>query len=60
MKPIDFFGGPLMDRTIKPNELQSLTEKKAVTILDVRRKADYDADNIVIPGAVWRDPDNVD
>lgn len=49
-----------MDRTIKPNELQSLTEKKAVTILDVRRKADYDADNIVIPGAVWRDPDNVD
>lgn len=46
-----------MSRTIKPQELQArLESRKEVTIIDVRRKADYDADPEAVPGAVWRDP----
>jgi rhodanese-related sulfurtransferase len=29
-------------------------------IVDVRRKSDYEADKEVIPGAVWRDPEQVE
>ncbi len=50
-----------MSRTITTDDLRSLIEKKnAITFLDVRRKADYDADREIIPGAEWRDPDKVD
>ena len=49
-----------MDRTITPQDLKSLIKNKAVTLLDVRRKNDYDADGVVIPGAEWRDPDKVE
>ncbi len=47
-----------MSRTITPQELEKMLE--SVTVLDVRRKADYDADPGMIPGAAWRDPEKVD
>ena len=31
-----------------------------VTLLDVRRKADYEASPAKIPGARWRDPEMID
>ncbi len=33
---------------------------KEITLLDVRRKADYEASPKKIPGAAWLDPDAVD
>jgi rhodanese-related sulfurtransferase len=50
-----------MERTIQPENLkQQLAARKDVILLDVRRKADYEADQEKLPGAEWRDPDNVD
>ena len=50
-----------MNETITPKELQSLQEKgRNLTILDVRRKSDYDADPKRIPGATWRNPESVE
>jgi rhodanese-related sulfurtransferase len=50
-----------MNRTIKPRDLRSMLEsRQEVTILDVRRKADYDADKGVLPDAEWRDPAKVE
>jgi rhodanese-related sulfurtransferase len=37
-----------------------LRESKELVILDVRRKADYEAEKQLIPGAVWRDPEQID
>ncbi|MBI3563518.1 MAG: sulfurtransferase [Gammaproteobacteria bacterium] len=48
-----------MDRTIKPRALKPLLDKHSVTLLDVRRKTDYDMDQVQIPGAQWRDPDKI-
>jgi rhodanese-related sulfurtransferase len=50
-----------MSGTITPNELsKTLGEKQDIVLFDVRRKADYEADGETIPGAVWRDPEQVD
>jgi len=49
-----------MSRTIKPEELKSVLGNKDVTVIDVRRKEDYTADNSVIPGSTWFDPANID
>ena len=50
-----------MNRTIKPRDLRSMLEShEEVTILDVRRKEDYDADHGVLPDAEWRDPEKVE
>jgi rhodanese-related sulfurtransferase len=50
-----------VDRTITPEELRKgILNKKAVTIFDVRRKADFDADAQMIPGASYRDPEQVE
>ena len=46
-----------MNRTIKPAELKPMLSQ--VTVLDVRRKADYDADAQKIAGATWKDPEQV-
>ena len=48
-----------MSRTITPNDLKPLVEKKAVTILDVRRSNDYDADKVKLSGAEWKNPDQL-
>jgi len=51
----------MMSKTITPEELSNvLKEKKDILILDVRRRSDYEADPKIIPGAIWRDPENVD
>ena len=50
-----------MTETMTPKELQSLKEsRRNLTILDVRRKSDYDADPKRIPGATWRNPEAVE
>jgi rhodanese-related sulfurtransferase len=47
-------------RTIDPSELISLMKRgEAIVLIDVRRKADYDAEPQMIPSAVWRDPNLV-
>jgi len=48
-----------MSRTITPNDLKPLVEKKAVTVLDVRRQNDYDADKVKLPDAEWKNPDQL-
>lgn len=48
-----------MSRTITPNDLKPLVEKKAVTVLDVRRSNDYDADEVKLPGAEWKNPEQL-
>jgi rhodanese-related sulfurtransferase len=50
-----------MPRTITTRDLKALLETgKDVTLLDVRRKADYDADKEAVAGALWRDPEQVE
>lgn len=46
-------------RIIDVSRLKDLLTINSVTLLDVRRKTDYDADPDMIPSAVWRDPDLV-
>lgn len=48
-----------MSRTINPNELKPLVEKKVVTVLDVRRQSDYVADSVTVPGAQWKNPEQL-
>jgi uncharacterized protein len=50
-----------MTHAIDIKELKTIFEKKEpMTLLDVRRKADYHANPNTIKGAVWRDPENID
>ena len=49
-----------MSPALSPSELKKLLETKSVNLVDVRRKTDYDADPHLIPGASWRDPENVE
>ena len=48
-----------MSRTITPNDLKPLVEKKSVSVLDVRRQNDYDADKVKLPGAQWKNPEQL-
>ena len=48
-----------MNTTIGPEDLKKLLKSEGVLLLDVRRKADYDADPRLVPGAVWRNPEEV-
>jgi rhodanese-related sulfurtransferase len=49
-----------MEPSISPEELKKILEKGSVLLFDVRRKADYDANTETIPGAAWRNPEQVD
>jgi len=50
-----------MNDTITPEELRkSLADKEEMTIIDVRRKTDFDADTQMVSGAVRRDPEQVE
>jgi rhodanese-related sulfurtransferase len=49
-----------MSKTITPEKLRKAIADKKVTILDVRRKADFEADTQMIPGAAYRDPERVE
>lgn len=47
-----------MQRTIKPEQFTTIAGQ--ATVLDVRRRADIDASNEAIPGATWKDPEQID
>jgi len=48
-----------MSPPLSPSELKKLLDNQSVTLLDVRRKADYEAEPSLIPGAAWHDPEQV-
>lgn len=49
-----------MSRTITPNDLKNLlAARQDVTVLDVRRQGDYDADQVKLPGAKWKNPEKL-
>ncbi|OPY74597.1 MAG: tRNA 2'-O-methylase [Syntrophorhabdus sp. PtaU1.Bin153] len=49
-----------MTSTIDTKDLKKLFEKEEpITLLDVRRKADYQANPNIIKGAAWRDPEKI-
>ncbi len=48
-----------MKSPISPEELRTLLEGEEVTLVDVRRRADYEAEPVLIPGATWHDPEQV-
>lgn len=48
-----------MSHSIPPEELKSLMKSDSLLLLDVRRKADHDADPETIPGATWHNPEQV-
>ncbi len=50
-----------MSRTITPQEFREYSDKeKNILVLDVRRDADYQADRAMIPGAVKRNPEQIE
>ena len=50
-----------MPETITPAELQAcLANQSPCRIIDVRRRADFEAEPVLVPGALWRNPDDVD
>jgi rhodanese-related sulfurtransferase len=49
-----------MNRSIHPHELKQLMESDAsLTILDLRRRSDYDSDDGVLPAARWLDHERI-
>ncbi|PKN21919.1 MAG: hypothetical protein CVU68_05970 [Deltaproteobacteria bacterium HGW-Deltaproteobacteria-3] len=51
--------GLIAGRIIDAPRLAGMLAQGGVTLLDVRRKADHQAAPDMIPGAVWRDPEQV-
>jgi rhodanese-related sulfurtransferase len=50
-----------MNRTIPAQDLKKLLDAgKDIILLDVRRKADIEADGSSIAAATWRDPEQVE
>ena len=47
-----------MERTIKPEDFKTLAD--SAMVLDVRRKADIAASTDTVPGASWKDPEQID
>ena len=47
-----------MERTIKPEDFKSIAH--SAMVLDVRRKADIDVSAEAVPGAFWKDPEQID
>ncbi len=47
-----------MERTIKAQDLKSTIGD--VTLIDVRRKSDLDADPAKLAGATWHDPEQIE
>ncbi len=52
--------GLIAGRIIDAARLKGLLAQDTITLLDVRRKADHEAAPTMIPGAVWRDPEQVE
>jgi rhodanese-related sulfurtransferase len=55
-------GGYEMTNSVSSEELKAMLEKDpgAATVLDVRRRNDFEADQHLIPGAQWKDPEQVE
>jgi Fe-Mn family superoxide dismutase len=50
-----------MERTLTCARLNALiADQASIALLDVRRRPAFDAEPQLIPGAVWRDPEQVD
>lgn len=50
-----------MNRNISSAELTALIENNTpLTLLDLRRAADFEADAFIVPGARWLDPGAID
>jgi rhodanese-related sulfurtransferase len=51
-----------MKSSIGSEELKKILaeDPDAAVVIDVRRKIDFEADKRLIPGAQWRDPEQVD
>lgn len=52
--------GPIAGPSIDAPHLAKMLAQGGVTLLDVRRKADHEAAPDMIPGAIWRDPEQVE
>ena len=49
-----------MSDTVTPEELvQLLNSENPPRVFDVRRRIDFENDPAMIPGAAWKDPENV-
>ena len=48
-----------MSRTITPHDLKAFLITQDVLLLDVRRKNDYDSDLTTLPGAQWKNPEQM-
>lgn len=46
-----------MEPTIAPADFQTI--QRQALVLDVRRKADYDASAEIVPDAFWKDPEQM-
>lgn len=50
-----------MAKSITTQELKKqLSATRSPTLIDVRRKSEYEASPEEIPGATWRDPEEID
>ncbi len=51
-----------MERSIKADQLKSQLAQpnENIVLLDIRRKTDYEADQVRIPDATWYNPEEVD
>ena len=47
-----------MERTIKPEDFKTIVD--SAMVLDVRRKVDIEASTDTVPGASWKDPEQID
>ena len=47
-----------MERTITPEDFKAIAD--SAMVLDVRRETDREASNETIPGAFWKDPEQID
>ena len=49
-----------MSRSMIPDDLKVLLQHpESITLLDVRRRVDFDADTVMLPGARWFDPEQI-
>jgi len=51
---------PTYEDTVDVNKLQAMANAGEVTVLDVRLLEDYEADPTLIPGAVYRNPEEIE
>jgi thiosulfate sulfurtransferase len=60
MLPMTRDHGGDLERTLTCAALSALVAgRKSITVLDVRRRPAFEADPRLIPGAVWKDPEQV-